>query len=155
MKEAIIRVRTGEPDYSDLPEQDYDWAQSVYGDVSEIIPDDAPTPLGNYVTLTHYYDANLYHDMLTGCSVTGILHLFNKTPIEWYSKKQATVEMATYGSEFIAARTCVDQVIDLCTSLRYLGVPIRNKSYVFGDNQTVVDSSVIPHAKLHKRHNAL
>jgi hypothetical protein len=155
MKDAIIRVCTGEPDYSDLPKQDYDWAQSVYGDVSEIIPDDAPTPLGNYVTLTHYYDANLFHDMLTGRSVTGILHLFNKTPIEWYSKKQATVETATYGSEFIAARTCVDQIIDLRTSLCYLGVPIRNKSYVFGDNQTVVNSSVIPHAKLHKRHNAL
>jgi len=26
---------------------------------------------------------------------------------------------------------------------------------MFGDNQSVVDSSTIPHAKLHKRHNAL
>jgi hypothetical protein len=155
MKDAIIRVRTEEPDYSELPEQEFDWSHSVYGDVSEIIPTDAPTPLGKYVTLTHYYDANLYHDMLTGRSVTGILHLFNKTPIDWYSKKQATVETATYGSEFIAGRTCVDQVIDLRTSLRYLGVPIRTKSYIFGDNRTVVDSSVVPHAKLHKRHNAL
>jgi hypothetical protein len=93
--------------------------------------------------------------MLTGHSVTGILHLMNKTPIDWYSKKQATIETATYGSEFIAARTCVDQVIDLRTTLRYLGVPIREMSYMFGDNKTVVDSSTIPHAKLHKRHNAL
>jgi hypothetical protein len=120
-----------------------------------MLPSDAPRPLGKYVTLTHYYDANLYHDIVTGRSVTGILHLFNKTPIDWYSKKQATVETATYGSEFIAARTCVDQVIDLWTTLRYLGVPIRDKSYVFGDNKTVVDSSTVPHAKLHKRHNAL
>jgi hypothetical protein len=28
------------------------------------------------------------HDISTGRSVTGILHLVNKTPIEWYSKKQ-------------------------------------------------------------------
>ena len=28
-------------------------------------------------------------------------------------------------------------------------------SYMFGDNMTIVDSSTIPHAKLHKRHNAL
>jgi hypothetical protein len=65
------------------------------------------------VTLTHYVDANLFHDLITGRSVTGILHLVNKTPIDWYSKKQATVETATYGSEYVAARTCVEQIMDL------------------------------------------
>jgi hypothetical protein len=155
LKDAMICVRTAEPDYSGLPNQEFDWAQMVYGDVSEILPKDAPPPLGKYVTLTHYFDANLYHDMLTGCSITGILHLMNKTPIDWYSKKQATIETATYGSEFIAAHMCVDQVVDLCTTLRYLGVPIREMSYMFGDNMTIVDSLTIPHAKLHKHHNAL
>jgi hypothetical protein len=93
--------------------------------------------------------------VLIGCSVTGVLHLFNKTPIEWFSKKQTTVETTTYGLEFIAARTCVNQIIDLRTYLRYLGVPIREYSSIFGDNKTVVDGATIPHAKLHKRHNAL
>jgi hypothetical protein len=51
---AVIRVCTAEPDYSELPEQDFDWAQSVYGDVRELIPDDPPEPLGKYITLTHY-----------------------------------------------------------------------------------------------------
>jgi hypothetical protein len=92
MKDAVICVCTSEPDYSALPEQEFDWERSVYGNVSEIIPLDAPTLLGKHVTLTHYYDANLYHDMLTGHSVTGILHLFNKTPIEWFSKNQVTNE---------------------------------------------------------------
>jgi hypothetical protein len=100
-------------------------------------------------------DANLMHDIVTGCSVTGVLHLINQTPIDWFSKKQATVEMATYGSEFVAARTCVEQIIDLHNVLRYLGVPICNKSYVFGDNESVVNSSSILHSKLHKRHTAL
>ena len=105
--------------------------------------------------MTHYVDANLYHDVLSGKSVTGVLHLINKTPLDWFSKKQATVETATYGSEFVAARTCVEQIMDLRLTLRYLGVPIREKSYTFGDNKTVVDSSTLPHAKLHKRHTAL
>jgi hypothetical protein len=100
-------------------------------------------------------DANLFHDALTGRSVTGILHLVNATPVEWYSKKQATVETATYGSEFVAARTCVEQIIDLRNTLCYLGVPIEGCSYLFGDNESVVNSSSIPHAKLHKRHTAL
>jgi hypothetical protein len=155
MKHAAIRFRTEEPDFSALPDQQFDWAYTVYGHVKEVLPHDMPTPLGKFVTLTHYVDANLYHDMITGRSVTGILHLANKTPIDWYSKKQATVETATYGSEFIAARICVDQSIDLRNTLRYLGVPVRKKAYMFGDNKSVVDSSTIPHAKLHKRHNAL
>ena len=155
MKHSVIRIRTEEPDFSDLPDLKPDWSSSVYGNVEEILPQDAPKPLGKFVTLTHYVDANLMHDMTTGKSVTGILHLVNKTPIDWYSKKQSTVETATYGSEFVAARTCVEQIIDLRNTLRYLGVPIRKKSYMFGDNQSVVNSSSVVHAKLHKRHTML
>jgi hypothetical protein len=155
MRHAAIRVRTDEPDYSDIPDFEYDWSQTIYGNLEEEVPQDAPEPHGRFVTLTHYVDANLMHDVITGRSVTGILHLVNKTPIDWFSKKQATVETATYGSEFIAARTCVEQIIDLRTTLRYLGVPVRNKSYMFGDNKSVVDSSMQVHSKLHKRHTIL
>lgn len=107
------------------------------------------------VTLVHYVNANLYYCALTGRSVTGILHLINQTPIEWYAKKQATVETATYGSEFVAARTAIEQIIDMRNTLQYLGVPVRGKSYLFGDNESVVGSSIRIDAKLHKRHSAL
>jgi hypothetical protein len=40
----------------------------------------------------------------------------------------ATVETATYGAEFVPARTCVEQLVDLRTTLRYLGVPLQDKS---------------------------
>ena len=152
MKHATIRVRTEEPDFSALPSEPYKWDYSVYGDVKEEIPNDTPEPLGNYVITTHYVDANLFHDILTGRSVTGILHLINKTPLDWFSKKQATVETATYGSEFVAARTCTEQIIELRMTLRYLGVPLRKKCYMFGDNESVVNSACAPQAKLHKRH---
>jgi len=155
MRHSSIRVRTEEPDFSDIPDFQYDWSKSIYGELQEIIPNDIPEPLGKFVTLSHYVDANLMHDITSGKSVTGILHLINKTPLEWYSKKQATVETATYGSEFVAARTCVEQIIEIRTTLRYLGVPLREKSYMFGDNKSVVDSSMEVHAKLHKRHTIL
>jgi hypothetical protein len=61
---AKIGVLTDEPDYSDVERIKYDWTKSIYGDVSEIIPRDTPPPLGGFVTLTHYQDANLYHDIL-------------------------------------------------------------------------------------------
>ena len=92
MRHAGIMIRTGEPDYSDVSDLEHDWSRSVYGEVTEVLPHDAPEPLGKYFTLTHYVDANLMHDIVTGHSVTGILHMVKKTP---YSKKQATVETAT------------------------------------------------------------
>ena len=155
MRNATIRFRTEEPDYSNLPPSDYDWDMSVYKGATEEIPATMPRPLGKRVVTSTYYDANLYHDMLTGRSVTGILHFFNKTPIDWFSKKQATVETATFGSEFVAGRTAVEQIIDLRLTLRYLGVPVDGPTYVFGDNKTTVDASSMPHARLHKRHTAL
>ena len=155
MRHATIRVRTSQPDYSDLPDQDFDWASSVYGNVEETIPSDAPEPLGKPVLMTTYVDANLFHDMVTGRSVTGILHLVNQTPFEWYSKKQGTVETAMYGSEFVAAWIATEQIMANRQMLRYLGVPVEKHTYMFGDNKSVVDSSSKPHAVLHKRHTAL
>ena len=153
--QAAIRFRTHLPDYSMLPVQAYDWASSVYGNVSELIPTDCPEPLGKGVITTSYFDANLMHCLLTGRSLTAALHLVNGTPFDWYSKKQSTVETATYGSEFMAGRTCVEQIIDHRNTLRYLGVPVIGRSIVFGDNKSMVDSSTLPHAKLHKRHTIL
>ena len=105
--------------------------------------------------MSSYVDANLYHDLVSGRSVTGILHKLNQTPIDWYSKLQATVETATFGSEFVATRTCTEQIIDLRLTLRYLGVPVKGSSMMFGDNKAVVDSSSTPHYNLRKRHNML
>ena len=154
-QDAAIRIRTEEPDFSALPESPHTWDKSVYGTPSEELPKDAPTPLGKHVQLTHYVDANLMHNVLTGKSLTGILHFANQTPIDWYSKKQSTVETATFGSEIVAARTATEQIIDLRNTFRYLGVPIRETSYLFGDNKTVVDSTMTPHSKLNKRHTML
>ena len=76
----------------------------------------------------------------------------NHTPIDSYSKRQAIVETATYGSEFVASKTATEQIIDLRHTLRYLGVSIKTKSYLFGDNRSVVTSSTLPHSTLGKRH---
>ena len=40
-------------------------------------------------------------------------------------------------------------------TLRYLGVEVEKSTYMFGDNESVVKSSTIPHSTLSKRHNAL
>jgi len=83
--DVIICVRTNEPDYSDIQDIKYDWECSVYGPICELIPDDAPPPLGKPVITTTSVDAFMYHDLITGHAATGILHLVNSTPVDWYS----------------------------------------------------------------------
>jgi hypothetical protein len=55
-KSAAIRMRIEKPDFA-----------------SKEVPRDTPAILGKSVGLVFYVDANLYHDMLTGRSVTGIM----------------------------------------------------------------------------------
>ena len=97
---------------------------------------------------------NLLHCLATGASLTACLHFCNQTPTDWYSKKQVTVETATYaselvetatyGSEFVAAKTTTGQIMDLRYTLRYLGVPIKSKFYMSGDNRYVVTRATLP-----------
>ena len=155
MRDAYIRVRTEEPDFSALENAKRDWSHTVYGEVKEELPKDAPKPLGKRVIHSFYVDANLHHDMTTGRSVTGVLHFFNQTPVDWFTKKQATVETATYGSEFVAAKTAVQQAMGLRNFLRYLGVEVHGPSHMFGDNGSVVTSGSLPLSPLKKRHLAL
>jgi hypothetical protein len=101
------------------------------------------------VALSPYVDANSMHNIATGRPVTRILH--SKRPIAWYSRKQATVETATYEFEIVAARIFVELVIDLHSTLRFISVPIREKKYTFGDNE-FIDSLLQLKAKLHLCH---
>ena len=153
LPDGAIRFKTGEPDFSSLNDEEYDWTKSVYSGACEQIPHDITKPLGKHVQTTHYVDANLQNDIATGKAVTAALHFLNQTPIDAYTKIQSTVETATYGSEFVAERTAVDQIIDIRTTLQYLGVPIRDKSYMFGDNRSVVTTSTIPNSSISKRYH--
>ena len=154
-KDGSLKVRTGIPDYSDLQRVRYDWTRSAYCNAKEEIPEDAPDAKGPLVRQSSYKDANLMHDVMNGRAVSGILHFLNQFPVDWYAKKQPTVESATYGSEFVAGRTAVQQIKALRITLRYLGVRIEEPSFLFGDNESVVKSSTVPHSLLSKRHHAL
>ena len=69
--------------------------------------------------------------------------------------KQSSSETGTYGVEFLSGRTCCEQIIDHRTYCRYSGKPVFKMDYVWGDNKSMIRSSTVPDAKLHKRHNIL
>ena len=77
-KDYAIRFRNDQHYYSFLPEQDFDWTYSVYGNVKEIHRDDMPEQLGEAVTTTTTIDANLNHCLATGRSLTGCLNFFQQ-----------------------------------------------------------------------------
>ena len=76
-KHFALRYRTKDPDYSHLPKVEYEWTRAVYENVKEEIPKDIPKPLGKRATTTTFLDANLLHDIVTGTSVTAVLHFVN------------------------------------------------------------------------------
>jgi hypothetical protein len=92
------------------------------------------------------------HNILDGKAITGILHFINQTPFDWYSKKQATAEPATYGAEELAGRAAIEQCRANRLTFLYLGVPIEGPSILLGDNESVVKGVTIPHRRLNKRH---
>jgi hypothetical protein len=56
--------------------------------------------------------------------------------VEWFSKRQKTVETATYGTKFVATRITTEQIMDLHFTLQMIGVPLDGKAYMSGDNQS-------------------
>ena len=102
-------------------------------------------PFGEAVVTTTSMDDNLNHYLVTGKYLSGCLIFANKTPVVWYSKKQTTVETVTYGSEFVTAKTATE----------YPGASIGSKSFLFGDDRSVITGATLPHSTLTKCHNIL
>jgi hypothetical protein len=131
-----------------------DWGD-FYKEAKEEIPDDIPTPLGKPVEITCFVDADHAANKQTRRSQTGIIIFINSAPISWYSKRQATVESSTFGSEFVAMRTAVEQIQALRLKLRWFGIPIDGPTNVFCDNNSVVTSTSQPEVTLSKKHNGI
>ncbi|GFH48973.1 Blackbeard [Chaetoceros tenuissimus] len=102
-----------------------------------------------------FVDSDHAGDKVTRRSQTGILLYLNSAPIIWYSKRQATVESSTFGSEFVALRIASELIISMRYKLRMMGVPIEGPTHVFCDNEAVYKNSSIAHSTLKKKHNSI
>ena len=100
--------------YVPLPESpaECDWHE-FYPGAKEVIPPNAPTPLGKHVQMICFCDSDHAGDLLTRRSRTGVLIYLNRSPISWYSKKQSCIETSSFGSEFMALKTATDLILGL------------------------------------------
>jgi Reverse transcriptase (RNA-dependent DNA polymerase) len=140
---------------------DEDWT-AFYGDMKEAIPPNAPKPRGRGVVLRMFVDSDHAGNMITRRSRTGFVQMINNAVINWYSKKQGSVESSTFGSEFVALKTAMEANRGLRYKLRMMGVPLDGPThsftaptFVFGDNQSVIANTTKPESLLKKKSNAI
>ena len=101
-----------------------------------------------------YVDASNAPNKVTRRSHTGYIIFVNKAPIHWFSKRQQTVESSAFSSEFIALRSCIEEIRGLRYKLRMFGVPIQDDgpTHVFCDNMSVVKNCSNIESALNKKH---
>ena len=134
--------------------KEHDWYE-FYRGAKERLPNHSPKPRGNMVSTHCFLDSDYAGDKVTRRSQTGILIFVNRAPIVWYSKRQNTVETSTFGSEFIAMKTVVEQVESLWYKLRMFGVPLEGPTNMFCDNEEVFKNASIPDSTLKKKHTSI
>ena len=108
-----IRINVDERVFQD----DADWLE-FYGDVKEEDPPDMPEPLGNMVRITAFMDSDHAGNRVTRRFHSGIFIFVNNALITTYSKKQNTVEAATFGAEMVAMRIARDLTVALRIKIR-------------------------------------
>ena len=96
-----LAMDTNYPTVNEDSFKSQDWSQQ-YGDIKEAIPINAPPPRGKEVLLKMMVDSDHAGEETDRRSRTGYMIFVNMALIDWISKKQATVEKAVFGSEFVA-----------------------------------------------------
>ena len=83
-----------------------DWSYSIYSStgktMEEALSHIIPNPPGNSFTIRTFVDSEHAGKSLTRRSRTGFNIFLNIEPLYWYTKKQSSVDMITFGSEFMS-----------------------------------------------------
>jgi hypothetical protein len=131
-----------------------DW-KSMYGDVKEMIPSDAPVPCEKEVDLRLFVDSDHDGEQFTRRSRTGFVIYLNMAPIVWFSKRQPTVESSVLGAEFVAMKNGIETCRGLRYKLRMMGVALSGPIFVYGDNMSVVHNTQRLESILKKKSNSI
>jgi hypothetical protein len=131
-----------------------DWKE-FYREVQEELSSKMPKPWGQRVTISAFVDANHARNKVTRHLHTGIIIYVQHALILWYSKRQNTVEVATFGSEMVALQICKELIVAICYMLRMFGVEVDGSANAFCDNRGVVKNVSIPELMLMMKHNAI
>ena len=88
-----------------------------------------------------FVDSDHAGDKVSCRSRSGFLIYMNTALVQWFSKKQSTVETSVFGTEFVAMKQGIDALRGLRYKLRMIGVLISRPSYIYGDNTSVIHNT--------------
>ena len=126
--------------------------EDTYTDAAEEIDTMVPVPMIDELEITVFDDSDHAHNRTTRRSITVLLILIGRTPVFFSSKRQGAIATSTYGAEFCAMRSAVEEVQAIRYMLCCLGVKVRHTSLICGDNKGVIQNCTLPDSLLNKKH---
>ena len=132
-----------DPSYSEIDHnviRKCNWSE-FYEDVKEAIPMNAPEPQGKEVHISMFVDSDHAGDKVSQKLKSDFLIYVNTKLVQWFSKKQSTLETSVFGAEFVAMKKVVDALRGLRYKLRIMSIPISSPSYIYGDYMSVVHNT--------------
>ncbi len=126
-----------------------------YKRTSDAIPPKMPEPRRRGMTVRCFVDSDHAGDKVTRRSQTNILIFCNRAPVIAYSKRQNSVECATYDSELCAMWQAIELVKSLRYKLRMFGIPVEGPADIFCDNESVFKNVSIPESVLSKKQHSI
>ena len=97
----------------------------------------------------------MHCNLQTRSSKTVFTIYMNILLVNWYSKKQSTIETLVFGTEFVSMKFRVDTLHATRYKLRMMGIPISGPTYIQGDNMLVFHNTSKPESTLKKKFNAI
>ena len=79
----------------------------------------------------------------------------NTAFMQWFSKKQSTVERSVFGTEFVAMKKGIDDLKGLRYKVRMMRIPVSGPSCIFGNNMSVVHNTSRSQSVLRKKNNSV
>ena len=95
---------------------------------------------GNYVTL---------------CSRSVLVVFLNNVPIYWSLKNQTSYENSMSVSDLVEMNQACKYVSGIWYKLIIMGIPVEDPTYVYGDNQYLLDNTTMPESTLKNESNTI
>lgn len=97
----------------------------LYSEATETMLYNMHIPHGIPVNISVFDDSDYAGNKVARSSHTVIMILINMEPIQWYSKRQNTVEASTFGAEFIALKIVMVMKDAVYYKLRMMNMPLK------------------------------
>ena len=98
-------------------------------------------PRGKPIILRAFVDSDHANDKVRCRSHMGFCFFINMACIIWYTKRQAIVESAIFGAEFVSMKQAREVSQGLRYKLRMMGVPIEAPTHMYVGNMSTIHNT--------------